>query len=204
MSLKKTKFIWISVVVLFVSFVLYICFNLFGSPWGRNYYEKKMISYLNEKYHSTFVVHNMWFNALGIGYQGTAYPKNEPSLTFTVEQSSNEKSGFTDMYPSVFWKSEKAKSMKDFIQNLFPNLDQNSFTVEPQFEEIMGPHIPTYRSIGLDVGANCLMKIKLEQNWFDLSAAEQKIEIEKIKQIITYLQNHHFSVYIVFFSIRKQ
>ena len=197
MVLKITKIALIAVAALFVLFVFYVCINLFGTPWGRIYYENKMTPYLNEKYHSSFVVHHMRFNPLGSGYEGIAYPKNDPSLSFTVSQSTNN--SYTDVYPSVFWSSEHAKPMKAFIQNLFPNVNQNSFTVKPPFGEVMGQHIPTFHSIHLDVGVNCLMMIKVEQNWFNLSPDEQKYEIEKIRKIKTYLQEHHFPVFVEFF-----
>jgi hypothetical protein len=193
----KIKIIWISLAVLFVSFGLYIAANLFGTPWGRIYYKNQMVSYLDAKYHSNFVVHNIRFNPLGSWYEATAYPKKDPSLSFTVRQSEND--SFTDMYPSVYWQSTYSKQMKDYIQELFPDLDPSSYTVEPQFGELFGPHIPTLKSIHLEVGGNCLMMIKLEQNWFDLSEAQQENEREKIRKISSYLQRNHFPVFVEIF-----
>lgn len=158
-----------------------------------------MVSYLNEKYHSTFVVHNMWFNTLGSVYEGTDYPKKKPSLTFTVEQSVAEKSGYTDLYPAVFWNTQQAEPMKAYILNLFPNLNKHLFTVEPKFGETVGAHIPIFRSMSFDSGVMCLMTIQMEENWFALSPAEQKSERDKINKLRTYLQAYHFPVFVEFF-----
>lgn len=197
----KGKIVWFGTVMLLLvlGFIMYVLVNLVGTPWGRIQNSHKMEAYLRAKYHTSFIVHHMSYNPEGFGYYGDAYPKIDPSVTFSVQQYQYDKAGFADTYPAAFWKSNKSKPLKGYIQGLFPNLSINSITVDTTTDETFGPHIPTHRSIHLEPGVHCLMTLQFEQNWFELNPAEQNKILGNIKEFASYLQSLHMPVFVEFF-----
>jgi hypothetical protein len=98
------------------------------------------------------------------------------------------------LYPAVLWNTSEADPLKKYILQLFPHLDQSSFTVDRQLSEDVGPNIPTLQSLHYDPGYQSVMNIILVEDWFKKTPEEQNKDIESIQKIATYLQSSNFPV----------
>lgn len=175
-----------------LSLFVYAGFN--GTPWERHHQSKNMERYLNQKYHTAFIIKNIDYNFLSETYQAYSYPKGHPELVFTVEEDVDAAAGYSDTFPKVFWESELSNNLKKTIKGLFPRLDKTTFTADRIVDrgEYFGSHIPTYQNIYTSQLA-CSITIFMKTKW---EKVKQVAELEKMKRLSQHLKSIHFPVLI--------
>lgn len=197
--MKKERIIITIIGVLFLSIFLFFYFMFSGTPWGKIQQKKLMLSYLTEKYHMDFTIHRMMYNPNGTGYYATASPKSKPDLRFEVSESDDELSSYADLYPVAFWKTEDARPIKNYILDLFPDLDVSRFTLDRKLDEEAGIYVPSLNSVHYDMGYSGVLTIYFNQDWFKKTENERKTEILKIQNLADYLQKKNLPVLVRFF-----
>ncbi|MGJ7922611.1 hypothetical protein [Neobacillus sp. LXY-4] len=179
-------FIWTSVIIIsLLALFIYSLFN--GTPWGKYEQKKQMEVYLENKYQLSFQINNPKYNFLSETYQAYASPKDEPELKFFVEQDIDSQSGYSDTYPTEFWKSNLSNKMKAKIKDIFPELDESSLSLQRIVErgEYYGTHIPTYKEAQVSHLASSLT-INIRMNW---DQVDQSVSRKKIEELAVYLQS---------------
>lgn len=90
---------------LIISFSIYAYTVFYGTPWAKQQHEKNMKNYIQDKYHTEFVLTKLNYNFLSETYQGYAHPKQNSNLLFIIEEDMDSPSGYSDNYPKVMMKS---------------------------------------------------------------------------------------------------
>jgi hypothetical protein len=197
--MKKEKVMITIISILFLSISLFFYFMFFGTPWGKIEQKKLMLSYLSDKYHEDFTIHQMINNPNGTGYYATASPKSKPNLRFDVSESADELSGYADLYPVVFWKTEDARPIKNYILDLFPDLDASRFTLDRKSDEEVGKYVPSLKSVHYDMGYSGVLTLYFHSDWFQKTESERNTELQKIQSLAEYLQKKNLPVLVRLF-----
>lgn len=101
-----------------ITTLIVICAALvFIFSGGLNMVEqKRMESYLKDRYREDFKVINIRTEGSGLGVRGEikadANPKNNPSVKFTVSSKSD---GYDDTYPTVLWSVQGREEVELFL-----------------------------------------------------------------------------------------
>ncbi len=192
--MRATKIILWLFALLILSFAIFVYSQFFGTPWGKKQQADNMEKFLEDKYHTNFVIKSIDYNFLSETYQAYAYPKKSPQLLFFVEQDPDSKTGYSDTYPKVYWDSEQSGSLKARIKELFPTLDESTFKALRIVErgEFFGPHIPTYAEINASQ-LSCSIAVNIHKNW---AMVNQDHEKENMIKLRSYLQSIHFPAII--------
>lgn len=150
--------------------------------------------YLDNKYHTAFLIKKTGYNYLSEAYQSYVYPKSNPSLLFMVQQDPIAKTGYSDTYPKVFWESDSARHLKAKIKNLFPHLDAPTLKALQLVErgEFYSPGLLTYNDLSLSRLA-CSITINIPLKWESLN---NTVELKKMELLKQYLISIHFPVLI--------
>jgi hypothetical protein len=192
--IKATKIILLIFAVLILIFSFYAITVFYGTPWEKQKNEKNMQSYINEKYHTEFVIRKVSYNFLSKTYQGYAYPKEHSNLVFMIERDPNVPHGYSDNYPKVIWESELATNLKTQIKTLFPDLDEGMFKALQIIDkgEYFGLNTPTYEEIPVSILTTSI-PIDIKKNWTKMN---RSIEIERMLKLSQYLLEAKFPVLI--------
>lgn len=121
-SRKKLAMIVIGIIV--VLFGMKVMSN--KAVISMNPEEKKMATYLQEKYGKEFVVKNYRVEGAGLGVEGDptaeGYPKDDTSLEFVVIDRGKFKEGkhaYSDDYPGAVWSREESENIKPKLKEIF-------------------------------------------------------------------------------------
>lgn len=163
--------------------------------------QKRMESYLEDKYEKKFTVGRSERKASGFGVEGyleaEAYPDNDKSLKFAVRDASH--SGVIDNYPGAAWSREETERLTPIIQQLFgsdvsPSIDIQTIGIIdirgtiPSFKTGVGTYKKAIRSHLTIIGPGAVMssvdKEKVSEQLLNL---RDKLPLNQVTYALDYL-----------------
>lgn len=184
---KWLKKLAIVLTLLIVSFGLVVYFSFFGFPWTKWSTVQEIKQYLHETYTEEMVVKRGTFNFKDGKYGALVQLKNDPDVSFIVEQSYREGEQFVDYYPEALWKQQAKDDVEPLVKQVYPSPERFSILMVHGIShemEFNREQIPHYREVE-QVRDFLLLHIQLKES-FDTENKEK--EFEKVFQLIEQLK----------------
>jgi hypothetical protein len=187
LAIIKSKFF---IVLMFV--LIFLCgiafYFFYGTPWDYFSYKSKFETYLEDKYHKSFEIEDLYFDFFhGSTYHASA---NDSVLTFYVGQNTYTKE-MEDGYHYETWKKQANDELRPMVEKLFP--DHFNFAIEiiPESKPLAAS-IPNYKKYTtVEVG------ISMDQHTITNNNRIQ--ELDRIYQLIKVMKEkeiplHHLGI----------
>lgn len=164
--------------------------------------QSQMQSYLTHKYGQDFTVENVRLEGAGIGVRGEldadAYPKNDPSLKFTIgrlEGGLAPKTYSRDTFLQELWSRQGRKQVDLFVKQELPNVENYNLRISPgiAFLESIQGRTPDFSEAQSERPGQFSYELNISSLTHGATANPSDDELQRVFKLIGFVKEQHAS-----------